>query len=311
MSSDVKHKKIWLTGSRGFIGTYLVSELKDIYEIKCISNTKYEKPSNYQDREQPSYVDFQNENSIKKAIENFGLPDIFIHLGWGDMINPHSNMHIKENVEQSKNLIDVLYKEGLKKFIFLGSMNEYGDRLGSLYEEMGPKGEITNYAKGKIEVAKYGFQKADENNRKFIHIRLFYTYGPIKKEKTLIQDIYQGYKNNTDISLSPCEQYRDYIHISDVVKGIKFLCNLDESTTVNLGSGKAIQLKEFVSLFWKILGGEPERLHFGKKPKRKEQPQPNCFASLEKLEKLTGWKPEITLEEGIKLTIKEFNEQMD
>ncbi|MDE2590345.1 MAG: NAD(P)-dependent oxidoreductase, partial [Patescibacteria group bacterium] len=201
----------------------------------------------------------------------------------------------------------ILYKSGLEKFIFLGSMNEYGDRIGPLYEEMKPMGWITNYAKGKIDVAKFGFEKAKEMDKKFIHIRLFYTYGAVYRKNTLIQDLYHGYKKNTKISLGHCEHYRDYVYVSDVVKGIRLLRNINESTTVNLGSGKAIKLKEFVNLFWKILGGKPEMLHFGDKPIKKEQPQPNCFANLDKLEALIKWKPSISLEEGIKLTIKELD----
>lgn len=307
MNNNTRRQKIWLTGSHGFIGTHLVSELSNTYDLTCLSHTRHENTSTDNKNIRTTYVNFQNHEEINNVIESLGLPDILIHAGWGDMTNPHSMMHLTDNVSQSKNIIQALYNAGLDKIVFLGSMNEYGNRFGSLYEDMGSTGEITNYAKGKIEVAKFGFEKAKEKNKKFIHIRLFYTYGPIQKEKTLIQDLYHGYKNNVNVSLSSCEQYRDYIHISDVVKGIKLLCKLDESTIVNLGSGKAIKLKEFVSLFWKILGGKPENLHFGEKPQRKEQPQQNCFANLDKLERLTGWKPTVSLEEGIKLTIREFD----
>lgn len=306
MSNKTNYRKIWLSGSRGFIGTHLVPELQEFYELQRISNTKYETSSNHNNN-QSTYVDFQSEKSISEAIESLGLPDVFIHLGWGDMINPHSEMHLEANVTQSKNLIKVLYKAGLDKFVFAGSMNEYGDRVGPLYEEMGSKGWITNYAKGKMEVASFGFEKAKEMNKKFIYIRLFYVYGPMQKEGSLIQDLYRGYKNNTEVALGPCEHYRDYIHVSDVVKGIRLLCDVDESTIVNLGSGKAIKLKEFVTIFWKMLGGKFEMLHFGEKPIRKEQPQPNCFASLDKLQKLTGWTPSVSIEDGLKLTIKELD----
>lgn len=306
MNNSVKHRKIWLSGSRGFIGTHLVLELQKFCNVQRITNTKYE-IINSNDT-QPTYVDFQNETSINEVIKNLGLPDIFIHLGWGDMANPHSEMHIGDNVSQSENLIKVLYENGLDKFVFLGSMNEYGDRIGSLYEEMGPEGWITNYAKGKIEVASFGFKKAKEMNKKFVHIRLFYTYGPMQKKGSLIQDLYCGYKNNIGISLGPCEHYRDYVHVLDVVKGIRLLCDVDESVSVNLGSGKAIKLKEFVSIFWRMLSGKPEMLHFGEKQIGKEQPQPNCFANLENLQRLTGgWKPSISIEDGIRLTIRELN----
>lgn len=307
VSDNINRRKIWISGSRGFIGTHLILELQDSFDIHCITNTKYETSSNH-GSDQPTHIDFQSENSIRNAIESLGLPDIFIHLGWGDITNPHSKMHLEDNVTQSKNLIKVLYNAGLEKFVFLGSMNEYGDRLGSLSEEMEPQGEITSYAKGKIEVASYGFEKAKEMNKKFIHIRLFYTIGRMQEEGSLIRDLYFGYKNNTRISLGPCEHYRDYVSISDVVKGIRLLCDVDESATVNLGSGKAIKLKEFVSIFWNVLDGKSEMLHFGERPIKKEQPQPNCFASLDKLQKLTGgWKPSVSIEDGIKLTIKELD----
>ena len=145
-------------------------------------------------------------------------------------------------------------------------------------------------------------------NKKFVHIRLFYTYGPMQKKDSLIQDLYRGYKNNTSISLGHCEHYRDYVHVLDVAKGIRLLCDVDESVSINLGSGKAIKLKEFVSIFWRILGGKSEMLHFGEKQTGKEQPQPNCFANLDTLQKLTGgWKPSISIDDGIRLTIKELD----
>jgi nucleoside-diphosphate-sugar epimerase len=299
MSNKLNLSKIWISGSRGFIGMHLVSEIAKFYSILCVSNRK---DTENQD-DQLIFVDFQNEISIRDAIEKYGVPDIFIHLGWGDVPNSHSEMHLKENVSQSKKLITELFKAGLDKFIFVGSMNEYGDRTGSLSEEMTPVGWLTNYTKGKIEVASFGFTKALEMNKKFIHIRLFYTYGPLGG--SLTQDLYRAYKNKTAVSLGSCEHYRDYTHVSDIVKGIKLLCDVDESTTVNLGSGKAIQLKEFVSVFWNMLGGKSEMLHFGEKIVGKEQPQPYCYANLDKLQKLTGgWKPSTSLEDGIRLTIE-------
>ncbi len=307
VDDNINRRKIWISGSRGFIGTHLVSELQKSFDIQCVTNTKYKTSSNH-GNDQPTYIDFQSEKSIRNAIKSLELPYIFIHLGWGDIINPHSRIHLEKNVTQSKNLIKVLYNLGLEKFVFLGSINEYGNRLGPLSEEMEPKGEITNYAKGKIKVASFGFEKAKEMNKKFIHIRLFYTIGRMQEEGSLIRDLYLGFKNNTSISLGPCEHYRDYISISDVVKGIRLLCDIDKSITVNLGSGKAIKMKDFVRIFWKILGGKPEMLHFGEKTIGKEQSQPNCFASLDKLQKLTrDWKPSDSIEEGIKLTIKELD----
>ena len=118
-------------------------------------------------------MDYRDPEDIKKKIKSLELPDIFIHLGWGDMDKPESPAHSGENVLAGKTLISTLFNQGLRTFIFVGSMNEYGDRTGPLSENMEPQGRLTNYAKGKIEVARFGFQSANAHHKTFIHVRTF------------------------------------------------------------------------------------------------------------------------------------------
>jgi nucleoside-diphosphate-sugar epimerase len=302
-------KTIWITGSHGFVGNHLVSELIPFYNVKRISNSTNLEFS-YQD--DTISFDFKNKLDIQKIIETIGVPDIFIHLGWGSMDDPHSTLHLTTNVLQSQNLIDILYSSGLEKFIFLGSMNEYGEHVGSLSENLTPKGYLTNYAKGKINVANYGFKSSKLHNKIFIHIRLFYTIGRIERGGSLIRELYNSSKNNIALSLGPCEHFRDYISIVDTVKGIRLLCDVSESITVNLGSGKSTKMKDFVNLFWNKLGGSSEMLQFGTKSVSKEQPQQNCYANLDRLKTLTGgWKPTQSIEEGISFTINELQNLTD
>lgn len=303
--------RIWLTGSRGFIGTHLIPILKDICkEVICISNNILENET-CQKKNEVINMNFLNIKSINRAIELFGVPELCIHLGWGSMTNPHAEEHLISNVVGSKNLIDILFNNGLEKFIFVGSMNEYGDRVGSLSEDMLPTGFLTNYAKGKSQVASFGFEKARQLKKQFIHIKLFYTYGPVQKKDSLIQTLYQGSRKNQDTYLGACEHYRDYIHISEVVKGILLISRIQDSVTVNLGSGKSIKVKDFALLFWKFLGGDLDKLHFGSQDRHaNEQAQPDSYANLDKLEKLIGWKPSLSIEEGIKNTIELLDERI-
>lgn len=298
----MNNSKIWVSGSRGSIGSYLVHALKDsCRELRCITNNKVSDG-------RLIYIDFSKKSHIRKIINLYGVPDIFIHLGWGSVYEPQSNIHLTSNVSNGKNLIEELYNCGLKKFILLGSSSEYGDRKGSLSENMDPKGKLTNYVKGKIEVSSYGFEIAKRLNKIFIHIRLFYTFGAVQHQKSLINQLYKSYLEKSAINLSPCEHYRDYIYISDVVKGIKLISNINKSAIVNLGSGRAIQLKDFVSLFWKHLGGEPEQLNFGSHPKPGHEPeQPYCFSNLDNLKRLTNWTPSVSLAKGIKQTVDALN----
>ena len=63
-----------------------------------------------------------------------------------------------------------------------------------------------------------------------------------------------------NINLSPCDQFRDYIHISQAIMGIEKILHLKTSDILNLSSGQMIQLKEFVKIFWKELGGNSDKL---------------------------------------------------
>ena len=299
---------LWLTGANGFIGRHLGPSLKDAYsEVRYFTNSKEEKAALDNEAASRHYLDFLSADDIRRNIELFGLPDIFIHLGWGAMTDPASEVHLGANVEASKTLISTLFKAGLKKFIFLGSANEYGGREGPLSEDMAPEGRLTAYAQGKTRVASFGFEEASRYNKKFISIRLFNTFGAGQKPGSLINKLYECYSQNIKPELGPCEHFRDYIHVSEVVKGITLICGIDESTIVNLGSGEAIKLKDFVILFWKSLGGKPDDLKFGVYSMLEGEPeQPYAFANLDRLKKLTGWAPSLSIEEGVRLTIEEL-----
>ena len=243
----MKDKVVWLTGSRGFIGRPLVSALKqNSCEIRCFTNRPLDESGKDQEND-CQYMDYSNSARIKERVENSGVPDILIHMGWGGMTDPGSKVHLEENVEEGKALLNTAFECGVDKFVFIGSMNEYGGRTGALSEDMGPEGRLTNYAKGKIEVAKYGFQRAKELGKVFIHVRPFYVFGPGQRPGSLINDVYCSFKEGDVPELGPCEQFRDYIYVNDVADGILRATDINESVTLNLCIGRYVAVKEFVA----------------------------------------------------------------
>ncbi|MDC1023093.1 NAD(P)-dependent oxidoreductase, partial [Alphaproteobacteria bacterium] len=234
-------------------------------------------------------------------------PDTFIHLGWGNVYQPHHECHVNENLQDGINLIDEFYNVGTKRIILIGSSSEYGDRQGSLKESYLPSGEINNYVKGKIALSKYGLERIKKTNQIFIHIRLFYTYGAGQKHNSLINQLFQKSITGGEMSLSPCEHYRDYIHVTDAAMGISRIVEENKSGIINLGSGKVILLKDFVKLFWKELSANSEKLIFGSHDVPKlEQSQPKSFADLTILKNRTNWTPPCTIEDGIKKTVEKL-----
>lgn len=292
-------KIVWITGSRGFIGSYLALALSNYgYEVKFLTNT-------IGSNKEFLYADFSNRSQIKKVINGKQTPDIFIHLGWGNVYEPHHECHINQNLQEGINLIDEFYSSGVKKIVLIGSSSEYGDRQGLLKESFTPTGKVNNYVKGKIALSKYGLKYPKKKNQVFIHIRLFYTYGAGQKHNSLINQLYKNFLNGKEISLSPCEHYRDYIYVNEAAEGICKIAQTNKSGIINLGSGKVVLLKEFVKLFWKELGADSQKLLFGSHQLPElEQSQPKSYADLTILKNRTSWVPTISLQNGIEQTVK-------
>ena len=198
----------------------------------------------------------------------------------------------------------------VEKFIFIGSMNEYGSRVGLLSEDMEPLGKLIDYAQAKIKVAKHGFKMANSYNKIFIHLRPFYVYGPGQRKGSLINELFDAFQKNRKTKIGPCDYYRDYIYVQDVVEGIIRTMDIKESYSINLGNGSYIKVKDFVAIFWSNLGGANNMLKFGSKAMLKNEPdQPKSFADLTRLDKLTNWRPSYSLEEGIQSTIEALNSE--
>lgn len=294
-------KAIWLTGSSGFIGRNLFPVLRErSHEIVCLTNNP-----DHVSRPGVVFSDFQNRVNLRGVLAATGVPEAFIHLGWGAMEDPGSEEHLTKNVAAARALIDVMFDAGVQTFVFVGSVNEYGARTGLLREDMAPDGIMTNYARGKAAVAAYGIEKADKLKRTFVSARVFYTFGAGQRAGSLINKLFRCRNEGLKPDLGPCEHYRDYIHVADVAAGLTRCCAIRETGAVNLGGGQCWQVKEFVIRLWRELGGDVGDLNFGAHEMRAGEPaQPRSFASLEKLQRLTGWRPELTLDEGIGLTVR-------
>ena len=98
---------LWICGSTGFIGKHLQTYLSTFYDnIICISHNDKTLFLNYENYYKLNFLKY---SEIEYLISKIGKPDIFIHLGWGDMHDSSSSVHLQENIQASKNLIDCFF----------------------------------------------------------------------------------------------------------------------------------------------------------------------------------------------------------
>ena len=173
-------KEIWISGSRGYVGSYLVPYLSQLgYKVRGISNSTINDGSIIS-------TDFSDRSKIKNTLQKYGAPETFIHLGWKNVYEVNDESHIGSNVTNSINLIDELYDHGTRRIMAVGTVSEYGGKEGLLREHDKDEEPENNYVKGKITVAKHGLKVATELDSIYVHIRLFNTYGSGQSNNSLI-----------------------------------------------------------------------------------------------------------------------------
>lgn len=294
---------VWLTGGSGFIGRRLARFLGSRTKVVPITVD----PSASQASDGRIFLDLDDPDSVRRLMDKAGAPASFLHLGWGGMTTPNADIHLDKNVEVGRILIRRLYDGGLQRFILIGSIDEYGDNTGLLREEMPTLGRLTRYAEGKRILCKIGFEKAERVGRAFVHVRLTNTYGPGQRPGSLLNKLYSLRLGDSPVDLGPCDNFRDYIYVDEAAEGLARLSAVDTSAIVNLGGGRPVLLRDFVLAFWRHLGADSARLNFGTHPRRPDEPtQPKAWVELARLEALTGWKPTLSLDQGLQRTIAEL-----
>ena len=268
--------KTLILGSGGFVGKSLMRILENDNEIVLLSKSRLKNPpSNYPEivgnLECEETLELITRSKFKRVIDCawFGLPDL-------------SNSNNLLNLEIKKKLIKVLIESGVQEINSLGSCLEYGSLKGQVAEDM--MGEnLSDFAGVKLEILKI----LDESGVNYRWFRPFYLIGQGQHHNSLL---------NTAIKIAasgeiftprePATSY-DFIDIEDAVQGMK---KAMESSTclgiINLGCGLTHSVNDVVNLV---------RQKFGQEPHESEKIS-GLFASIEKINSATGWKPEISIE---------------
>tara|TARA_B100000787_G_C16194793_1_gene299968 strand:- start:1273 stop:2106 length:834 start_codon:yes stop_codon:yes gene_type:complete len=272
--------KILITGASGFIGKNLVSKLlKKKNQITVIVRNK----KKIKDQEWYNRVEvFEGDIFKKKNIFFNKHYDVLIHLAWDKLDNFNSIKH-HQNLEKHKRFIESALKNKIKRFIFAGTCQEYGQINGKLNENMKIK-PSTSYSKSKNELRKFIFSKKKDFNITIQWIRIFYLYGKYQSKDTLFGLLDEAIKRKKKIfNMSSGEQIRDYLDIKNLCKIFSLLLyNSKVNGVVNGCSGKKIKLIDLVK---KYIGKNKIILNRGyyKIPKYEQMYFWGCCKKLNKL----------------------------
>tara|TARA_Y100001936_G_C16084189_1_gene680280 strand:- start:85 stop:1008 length:924 start_codon:yes stop_codon:yes gene_type:complete len=303
-----------VTGGLGFIGSHLVESLsKKNHKIMVLTKT-FSKKSNIPKSIKKidiKKIDITNFNKVGKIIENF-KPDVIVHLAGN---TSHSISFEKPLQDVDSNTKTTLFL--LEKIKNLNLSCKF--ILGSTFIVIGkpkklPVTENTSCNPTTI----YGTNRlASEHLCKIYHqvygintniFRITNSYGPreqiIPNKNAVNFLIHQAFKNKKISIYNDGNFFRDLIYVNDVIDGINVILNKGKPGELYwISSGKKLWFKKLATLLQKFTNC---KVNYPSTPKyTKKVDVGNFVVDNSKLKKL-GWKPKISINQGIKETISFF-----
>ena len=295
---------ILIVGGTGFIGYHLAKKsLEKGWQVTSVSS-KPPKKIRYLPKVKYIYCDITKKKSLNRNIKkNFNYV-----VNLGGYVN-HSNKEktFKSHYIGCKNLTEIFLKKTPKAFIQMGSGGEYG-RSKSPQDENSKCNPESIYSQAKLLASKHLINLFKKKNFPVTILRLYQAYGPKQDFNRLIPIVIKACIKNKKFPCSNGNQLRDFIHVNDVVDAILKTLTSKHSRgqIINIGSGKPRKVKNIINNIKKVLkGGHPQ---FGKIKLRKDEIL-KIYPNINKAKRKINWKPKISFEKGIKLTIKFYNEQ--
>ncbi|KKZ87547.1 GDP-fucose synthetase [Rhizobium phaseoli] len=304
--SDLSNKKIWVAGHRGMVGSALVRRLHS-ENCTVITAPRQELDLKRQD-EVERFVQANRPDAVILAAAKVGgilandtLPADFLY----------------DNLIIEANIFEAAHRYGVDRLLFLGSSCIYPKFAPQPISEdallTGPL-EPTNewYAIAKIAGIKLAEAYRKQHGRDYISAMPTNLYGPgdnfdLQSSHVLPALIHKAHlakaTGASEITIwGTGTPRREFLHVDDCADALVFLLkNYSGAEHVNVGSGEDIEILELAHLVCRVVGYEGKITHDLSKP----DGTPRKLMSNDKLKNM-GWKPRISLEEGVRAVYEWF-----
>ena len=306
-----------VTGADGFIGSHLVDELLS-RGVKVRALCQYNSFNNWgwlEDHSDPNLEivcgDVRDAAFCRHIARDV---DTIFHLAALIAI-PYSYVapesYVDTNIKGTLNMCQAALDHGTERLVVTSTSEVYGTAQYVPIDEKHPRQPQSPYSATKIGADAIAKSFFNAFGLPVVIARPFNTYGPRQSARAIIPTIITQIENGaTEIKVGDLSPTRDFNFVEDTCRGFIALGETPgiEGEEINIATGTEISMADTLKTIARIMGRD---VKFVVDPARLRPAKSEVFrlcGDNTKIESLTDWRPQVTLEEGLRRTIEWFSD---
>lgn len=316
---ELNGKRVLVTGACGFIGSHLVqrlvkegSKVKAFVYYNSFNNWGWidSLPKEELDQIEVFQGDIRDPNGVKTAMKGM---DVVFHLAAliGIPYSYHSpDSYVDTNIKGTLNVLQSGRDWGVEKVLVTSTSEVYGTALYTPINEKHPRQGQSPYSATKIGADSIAESFFRSFGLPVTIVRPFNTYGPRQSARAVIPTIITQLLNGAKlIKLGALSPTRDLVFVKDTVEGFVQIAKSERTIgeDINIATNSEISVGDLARKIIALIDPgasvqiDRERL----RPEKSEVER--LWGTNDKLKALTGWRPGISFDDGLRETIQWFS----